>query len=112
MKLKKFENFEEFFEETDNNIVLEIYVDTYEFDNISYIYDNAIQNRFGFNEMDYNFEYIYNGHTPSSYNPFIKIDDIINKLNEFKNKGAEFVSIDYHTDHGSYLLDSIKIEKK
>jgi len=112
MKLKKFENYEEFYEETDKDIVLEILVDTHEFDDVSYEYHDLIQKRFNFGE-DYDFEQINNNNkTPLSDNYYMDIDKMINKLSDFKNKGAEFVSIDYNVDHSSYLLDAIKIEKK
>ena len=41
----------------------------------------------------------------------IKIERLIQKLQQFKDKGANYVSIDYHCDHIGYQLEFLNIQK-
>lgn len=40
----------------------------------------------------------------------IKIDNMINILQDMKKKNANYVEIDYHCDHDTYILSSYNIE--
>lgn len=40
----------------------------------------------------------------------VKIDDMIDRLVELKEKGATHVEIDYHCDHIDYEIDGLKLE--
>ena len=41
----------------------------------------------------------------------ILIDRLIDKLNEFKEKGANYVSLEYHNDHIGYPMEALLIKK-
>ena len=41
----------------------------------------------------------------------ILIDRLIDKLNEFKQKGANYVSLEYHCDHIGYPIEALLIER-
>lgn len=49
------------------------------------------------------------GKTNSDSYP-IKIDVLIKTLNDLKNKGSNYVCIDYHTDHITYLISGLNIQ--
>lgn len=51
----------------------------------------------------YKFEYEYYYGYPE------EIDIIIDMLENLKSNGATHISIDYHEDHGSYLIQGLKI---
>jgi hypothetical protein len=51
---------------------------------------------------------IYEGNTNRVNDP-IKIDDLIMMLVDLKTLGANYVSIDYHTDHREYELDGQEV---
>lgn len=53
------------------------------------------------------FEEIYMGRTNQVNNP-IKIDTLRYYLDQLEQLGANYVSIDYHTDHIEYELDGIE----
>ena len=57
---------------------------------------------------DDNHDEIYVGNTNQVNDP-IKIDDLITTLNDLKDKGGNYVSIDYHSDHREYELDGQEI---
>lgn len=58
---------------------------------------------------DIDFNEIYDDKTLHINEP-IKIDSLRNLLNELEEKGANYVAIDYHTDHQEYELDGVRIE--
>ena len=41
----------------------------------------------------------------------IKIDKLLSDLNNLKKKGANYVCIDYHTDHITYVIEGLNIQK-
>jgi vacuolar-type H+-ATPase subunit I/STV1 len=41
----------------------------------------------------------------------IKFEQLISQLAELKRLGANYISLEYHEDHGSYLIEGLKIEK-
>lgn len=57
---------------------------------------------------DDNHDEIYVGYS-NQFNDPIKIDDLITTLNDLKDKGSNYVSIDYHSDHRVYELDGQEI---
>lgn len=58
-----------------------------------------------FNEIEDKIVYTSNVHYEGG---LVKIDSLINILNEFKEKGANYVACDYHCDHQE--LDLVAIE--
>lgn len=58
-----------------------------------------------FNEIEESIDYTSNVHYEGG---LVKIDSLINILNEFKENGANYVACDYHSDHQE--LDLVAIE--
>lgn len=110
--IKKFENFEEDFEETDNNNIIKRYVDNTETDDLPDVLYRDLEERFGFNYEtdDIKEAKRNNGHYWMADSYPMKIDEVIRLLELFKEKGADYVAIDYHMDHQTYLFDAIKFE--
>jgi len=110
MKLKKFENFEEDWDELEEiggnaSMVL---IDRYDTNDLDFILYHELEQKFGFNyEKDrVNGNYgVHDGYP-------INIDFLINKLQEFKNNNANYVGIEYNVDHMSYTLSALKIDKE
>jgi exopolyphosphatase/pppGpp-phosphohydrolase len=44
------------------------------------------------------------------YNDVIHIDELIKTLQKFKEKGSDYIHVDYHVDHGSYIIEGYKLE--
>lgn len=62
----------------------------------------------GENYDEIEFDEIYKGITRQILDP-IKIDDLLSILNTLKGKGANYVSIKFHTDHQEYEFDGVHI---
>jgi len=60
------------------------------------------------NSFEDEYKEIYDGVTNQMNDP-IKIDDLIMMLVDLKTLGANYVSIDYHTDHREYELDGQEV---
>lgn len=92
-------------------------IDSFEFSEIDFdLYDELFTKEkvaeiYNSNK-DHPSNYIFNKRDPECDGEPINIDRLINKLNEFKNKGANYVALEYHCDHIGYILEAIKIENE
>ena len=64
-------------------------------------------------EIDKNYpEWVSQGGDPrSGNNTPMPIDDALRIIQEMKDKGANFIEIDYHCDHITYLFSGFEIRK-
>lgn len=65
-------------------------------------FDKSYSNVFETDDIDYIGDYKY-GYPES-------IDNLLMTLELLKSKGATHVSMDYHEDHGSYMIEGLNIE--
>lgn len=54
---------------------------------------------------------MYIDNAPYYHNSPMKIDDAIKILNELKEKGANYVSIDFNCDHPDYTFEGFEIRR-
>lgn len=47
-----------------------------------------------------------------SYGYPIEVEKLEEYINQLKEKGCKFISLDFHEDHGSYFLEGLNIETK
>jgi hypothetical protein len=87
--------------------VIQQVVDLHETEDV----DFWIQDQLGFNENKHDYtQYISKGKDPVLSACPINIDDLFKKLLEYKGKGVTHVSIEYHPDHITYILEALKMK--
>ena len=65
------------------------------------------------NEDGEPYEVIYAGEDTNFLDAYpIKIDEMISYLTRIKEAGGNYVSVEYHVDHYTYLIEGYKVETK
>ena len=74
--------------------------------------DFVLQDAFGVDKTDRNYQYINfieKGDTPECNNYPVSIDYLLEKLTALKEKGCNYVALDFHDDHIAYEISGFAI---
>lgn len=90
-------------------------IDAFETDETDYLLTESFKKDFKVNKNDSDDYYYVNYLTVKNDKKrltdtgFIPIDMIKNQLNSLEETGATHIAIEYHVDHGTYIVDAVKL---